>query len=335
MRKKKWWIFIPLVLLVIYLFGPRPASSEFSTVMPTVPGNSISLEQYIANKESAHKLRPDNEARIVWANDSLRERTEYSIVYLHGFSASQAEGEPAHRDIAKKFGCNLFLARLAEHGIDTTEPLQRLTVDAYWQSVKEAFAIGKQIGNKVILVGNSTGGTLGLKLASEYKDVHALVLLSPNIEICDGAAWVLNNPWGLQLARMILGSNYIESKDKRPIYKQYWSSPYRIEGAVALQELVESTMSEETFRKVSQPVLMLYYYKDEIHQDSVVKVSAMKKMFEQLGTAPAQKRAVAMPNAGNHVLSSYIKSNDVAGVEKEVEEFFINVLKIKPVSNSQ
>lgn len=328
MRKRKWWIFIPLVLIIIYLMGPRPDSSEYTTDLPAVPGDTAGLSQYILQKESIHKIRPDNQARIIWANDSLKQKTEYSIVYLHGFSASQGEGEPAHRNVAKKFNCNLYLSRLAEHGIDTTEPMQQLTVESYWQSVKEALVVGKQIGNKVILMGTSTGATLALKLASEYKDIYALILLSPNIEINDANAWILNNPWGLQVAELILGSKYIESKDTRPIYKQYWSSKYRIEAAVALQELLETSMTEETFKKVTQPILMLYYYKDDIHQDSTVKVSAMKEMFNQLGTSEGKKRSVSMPNTGNHVIASYIKSNDVRGVEKEIEDFFSTVLKI-------
>lgn len=328
MRKRKWWIFIPLVLIIGYLLGPEPESSEFPNDLPSVPGDTASLTQYILQTESMHKIKPDNQARIVWMNDSSRQKTNYSIVYLHGFSASQAEGEPAHRNIAKKFGCNLYLTRLAEHGIDTTEPMQQLTVDNYWQSVKEALAIGKQLGNEVIVMGTSTGGSLALKLAAEFKDIHALVLLSPNIEINDANAWILNNPWGLQLARVIMGSDYIESKDTRPIYRQYWTGRYRIEAAVALQELLETTMTEETFRKVTQPVLMLYYYKDEIRQDSTVKVSAMKKMFEELGTRADKKRSVAMPSTGNHVIASYIKSNDVDGVEKQIEDFFKNVLRI-------
>ena len=330
MRKRKWWILIPVVLIIIYLLGPEPDSSEFPNDLPSVPGDTATLTQYILKTESAHKIKPDNQARIVWANDSSRQKTDYSIVYLHGFSASQAEGEPTHRNIAKKFGCNLYLARLAEHGIDTTEPMQQLTVDNYWQSVKEALAIGKQLGNKVIVMGTSTGGSLALKLAAEFKDIHALVLFSPNIEINDSNAWILNNPWGLQLARLIVGSDYIESKDTRPIYRRYWTGRYRIEAAVALQELLETTMTEETFKKITQPVLMLYYYKDEIHQDSTVKVSAMKTMFEQLGTPADKKRSVAMPNTGNHVIASYIKSTDVDGVEKQIEDFFKNIIKISP-----
>src|SRR4051794_3951684 len=126
MSKKKWWILIPLLLIIIYLMGPRPSSPRYDPALPTVPSDPASLTKYILNNESRHRIKPDNEARIIWANDSLKQKTKYAIVYLHGFSASQGEGEPVHRTIAKKFGCNLYLSRLAEHGIDTTEQLINL-----------------------------------------------------------------------------------------------------------------------------------------------------------------------------------------------------------------
>lgn len=330
MSKWKWWFLIPLILLIVYLLGPKPASPVYSKEMPVVPADPLALEQFIHAEEATHQLKPDNQARIIWADDSLKNKTPVSIVYLHGFTASQGEGEPVHREVAKHFGCNLYLSRLAEHGIDTTEPLVRLTADKYYASAKEALAIGRQLGHKVVLMGTSTGGTLALKLAADYPDVYALVLLSPNIAINDPNAWLLNNPWGLQIARMVKGSHYIDSKeDQRPIYKQYWSPHYRIEAAVNLEELVETSMVRKTFNQVHQPTLVLYYYKDKVLQDSTVKVSAILKMYEQLGTDTAQKVAVAMPNAGNHVIGSYIKSQDVGGVRYEIEKFMATVLQLK------
>lgn len=326
MRKKKWWLIIPLVLVIVYLLGPSPSKPEYATAMPAIPAAPASLETYVKEHEAQHKVKPGNEARIIWFNDSLKNKTEYAMVYLHGFSASQAEGDPVHKNIAKKFGCNLYLSRLAEHGIDTTERLINLTAEEYWESAKEAYAIGKQLGNKVILIATSTGGTLALKLAAEYPEIYALVLLSPNIAINDPNAWILNNHWGLQIARMVVGSDYIDSKDTRDIYKQNWSFHYRLEGVVNLQELIETSMNESTFKKVTQPTLLLYYYKDAIHQDSVVKVSAMQEMFKQLGTPADKKREIAMPNTGDHVIGSYIKSKDVAGVEREIERFIREVL---------
>ncbi len=329
MRWLKRSAIILFVLLVLYSVGPNPATPIYSTELPSVPSIDL-LENYITSIESAHHLRPNNEARVVWANDSVKQKTDYAIVYLHGFSASQEEGNPVHRNIAKQFGCNLYLARLAEHGMDTTEQLVNLTPENYWKSAQQALAIGKQLGNKVILMGTSTGGTQALQLAATYpNEVAALVLYSPNIAINDPKAWLLNNPWGLQIARLVKGSHYLVADDTRPIYRQYWDRPYRMEATIALEEMLETTMNKETFSKVKQPTLLLYYYKDEQHQDRIVKVSAMKEMFDQLATKNSDKRAIALPLTENHVIASPIKSKDVAGVERETKSFLEQVIHLQ------
>lgn len=327
--RRKWLLGVPVFLLVAYLLGPHPLTPSYNMVLPKVPQDAVSLENYISNKESSHRLKPDNQARIIWYNDSSKQKTEYAIVYLHGFSASQGEGDPVHKRIAKQFGCNLYLSRLAEHGIDTADALVNLTAENYWESAEEALAIGKQLGNKVILMGTSTGGSFALMLAAKFPDVNSLILLSPNIAINDPNAWLLNNPWGIQIARAVLHSDYIESKDNREIYKRYWNSKYRVEAAIQLEELIETSMIADQFKKVQQPVLNLYYYRDEVHQDSVVKVSAMKSMMQELGTPDNLKRSIAVPNAGNHVIGSYIKSKDFETVQREIARFMKEVLHIK------
>ena len=316
------------MLVIIYFVGPHPKAPVYSKTLPAVPTDASSLENYISSNEAQHKLKQNNEARIVWF-DSSKTKTEYAIVYLHGFSASQEEGRPIHINIAKEFGCNLYLSRLADHGIDTIDPMINLTADELWESAKQALQIGKQLGNKVILMTTSTGGTLALKLAADYpNDVYALILMSPNIAINNDKAYLLNNPWGLQIARAVTGSHYVTAKDTRPIYKQYWYSRYPLESTVQLQELIETSMTNETFKKVKQPVLMLYYYKDDVHQDSVVSVPAMLNMFKELGTPANQKIELAMPFAGDHVMGSYIKSKDLLDVQQSIEKFMVHNLKM-------
>lgn len=330
MRWIKRLLVLVVVVGVVYALGPSPKTPVYAKDWPNVPPLA-KLEDWVQAKEQSVKLRPDNEARIVWANDSARSKTPYSIVYLHGFSASQEEGDPTHREAAAFMGANLYLARLSEHGKDTSEQLLALTADSYWESAKEALAIGSQLGDQVILMGTSTGATQALQLAAAFPDrVAALILYSPNIAINDPNAWLLNNPWGLQIARLVLGGNYNHPQDDRPIYKQYWNKPYRLEATVQLQEMLETTMLPETFQAIKQPVLMLYYFQDEANQDNVVRVDAMLKMFEQLGTTTAQKRAVAMPKTGDHVIASPIKSKDVAGVIRETKQFMQDVLQVRP-----
>ena len=328
MRLLKILLVIAVVLAALYFFGPHPAKPVYTNLLPTISDSGAALDGYVANLESRHPLKKNNEARIVWANDSLKNTTEYAIVYLHGFSASQEEGNPVHRNIAKAFGCNLYLARLAQHGIDTTDALYHFTAEELWETGKEAYAIGKKLGKKVILMGTSTGGTLALQLAAAYPEIAGLVLYSPNIEINDPNAWLLNDPWGLQIARLVKKSNLNTAARGDSIYNQFWNHTYRLEATVQLEELLETTMLPATFQQIKQPVLSLYYYKNEKEQDPVVKVSAIQKMMGQLGTAENLKKSVAIPEAGNHVLASPIQSKDIQSVEKETSLFLQEVMKL-------
>jgi esterase/lipase len=324
MRILKIVILCFFALIVIYFLGPKPSEPVLSDALPTVSSINT-LDAYITAMEAPYKTKPNNEAKIIWA-DSSKSQTEYAIVYLHGFSASQMEGDPVHQNIAKQFNCNLYLARLAEHGIDTTEDLVNLTANQYWESAKLAYAIGKQIGKKVILMSTSTGGTLALQLAATYPEIAGLILYSPNIEVFNPAAPLLDNPWGLQIGRAVLKSNYVDIKYKDSAYPKYWNTHYRIEAVVALQNLLEATMTETTFKKIHQPTLALYYYKNEANQDNVVKVSAIQKMMQQIATPSNLKMEMAIPNAGNHVIASPIVSKDILSVEQATAKFMKEVI---------
>jgi esterase/lipase len=315
--------FFRIILIVIatfglvYLIGPKVQEPIYNAELPKpIAINSVSA--YVHQLEKHHQLKPENEAEIIWA-DSTHQQTEYVVVYLHGFSASKEEGNPVHRDFAKSIHANLYLSRLADHGIDTIAPMQYFTADRLWESAKQALVIGKTLGKKVILVGTSTGGTLALKLAAVYPEIHSLVLMSPNIAINDDKVWILTHPWGLQIARLVTGGKERLVEGKSALYKKYWYTNYRLESVVQLQELLESSMNKSVFKEVKQPTLLLYYYKNEKEQDPVVSVPAMLKMFEELGSS--QKEKQALPNTGNHVIGSSITSKDIPAVEKAIAKF--------------
>lgn len=330
------WLAVIITLLIIaFVLGPRTEEAAFTLTMPLIEGNLNEVEQQLAARESNWDIRPDNEARIIWY-DSAKTVTDFAIVYLHGFTASQEEGDPVHTEVAKSFGCNLLLSRLSMHGLITDDQLVSLTANNYWESAKEALAYGKRLGNKVILMGTSTGGTQALQLAAAFpEDVAGLILLSPNIEINDPNAWLLNDPWGIQIARMVVGDKYITPKDTSDMHKKYWSTPYRIEAVAALQEMLESSMNEETFSKISQPLLLMYYYKNEEEQDRVVRVDAMLDMFASVATPEDKKVSVSIPDAGDHVIGSYIKSDDYQKVVQDSEAFLVEVMGLKKVAPSE
>ena len=325
--------FVVLLVIVVYMMGPKPPQVKLSKDLPSISASIGNIDNYAEKNDEGLTLKPDNESRIIWANDSVKERTGYSLLYLHGFSASWYEGYPANMEFAKYFGCNAYFPRLASHGIETDDALIDMTPDRLWESAKEALMVARTIGKKVIIMSTSTGGTLALKLTSDFPEyVDGLILYSPNIRINNNAAFLLSKPWGLQIGRKETGGTHrVVNDDFDSKVCQYWNCKYRVEAVVFLQQLVDETMTKQTFKNVNEPVFLGYYYKDDSHQDDVVKVDAMLKMFDNLGTSQELKVKMAFPEAGDHVIASEITSGAYKDVIAQTIKFGEDVLKMNPV----
>lgn len=330
MRLKKRY-FLGLLLGGIIFFGPK---AEFESVDGKVASMNIpihQLDQYIEEKESKIKnLKPNNEARIIWA-DSVH-KTAYALVYLHGFSASIWEGDALHTEFAKRYGMNLYLARQQDHGIADKNTFKNLSPKNYLESAKEAVAIGQLIGEKVILMSCSTGGTHSLYItANNPEKVFAQILYSPNIAIANPAAKLTTMPWGEHIADALIGEHVKSGAYGKPEMENFATTEYHTKGIIALESLLEQTMTAETFRKINTPYFIGYYYKNEEEQDPVVSVEAMLEMHQQTQTPTPQKRAVPFPNVGNHVICSVRQSKDYESVRQETYRFVEEVLGLEPV----
>jgi pimeloyl-ACP methyl ester carboxylesterase len=330
MRKLRIVLVVILVLIGVYLAGPEMPKPVLDSNMPLIEG---SVENYVTKME--HKpglsIRPGCEAKILWANDSTRQSTEFVLLYLHGFSATWREGYPVNEEFARNFGCNAFFSRLATHGLVTENPLIDMTPDRLYESAKEALAVAINLGQKVIVMGCSTGCTLALKLAADFPDkVHGLILYSPNIRIKEKTAALLSGPWGLQIARLNFGGDFrVTEDDPAGEFCKYWYCRYRAEGTVYLQQLLDVTMNKQTFEKVKCPVFSGYYYKDEQHQDQTVEVKAALNMMKDLGTPDAGKRQAAFATAGGHVIACDLTSGSVGEVRSATYDFAEQVLGMK------
>ncbi len=334
-KRKKW----PLVLIAIlglivitYLLGPKASKPDFTKLVVREYSSDLrKLEDSIKIAEAYEVLKPDNEARIIWALDHTP--TEYSMVYLHGNGASQEEGDPIHEALAHRYGCNLFLARLSDHGIVSDNPMKDIKAEEWMQSALDALMVGRKLGQKVILVSCSTGSTLALYLASRYPDlVDGHIMLSPNVDVYDPRSALLVKPYGLQIARKITGSEFYGWKAPGPA-QSYWYTRYRIEALCTLKSIINETMTEATFRDVKDPVLMLYYYRDDDHQDDVVSVKRMKEMFSQLGTPANQKQEYALADANTHIIGSDIFNPNLESVWQPSILFCEKVLNLQSVNN--
>jgi hypothetical protein len=137
----------------------------------------------------------------------------------------------------------------------------------------------------------------------------------------------------LQLGRMISGGKHrILASD--PKTDPYWNIRYRVEAVVYLQQLIEKTMKAKTFKKITQPVFIGYYYKDEDNQDKQVSVSAILWMYDNLGTAPEKKVKVAFPDAGDHVIGCDLINPRWMEVYTATAEFLTKTVGLSPAVNN-
>jgi len=282
-----------LVLLLLAI-GPRP-SVDPPARGPRLPGD---LSEYLASSESQFAdLRAGADKRIVWADPARRHRTPLSVVYLHGFSASRQETYPLADRLAAKLGANLFYTRLTGHG-RSPRAMGEASAEAWLDDALEALAIGRRIGERVILVGGSTGATLAIWVATrdDADALHALVLFAPNFGPANRAAEILLWPWGEALARLLIG-DYRTWTPANAQQARYWTTRYPVGALTEMMALVE-LVREQDLGRVDQPVLVLYS-----EGDRVVDVDAIKRHYARFGSEHKRLVAVESADPAQHVLA--------------------------------
>jgi hypothetical protein len=100
--------------VIAVVFPPDGVDRDIAFDPATLPDD---LDAWLAARESAvPALRPDSGKEILWAA-APGAKTPLAVVYLHGFSADREEIRPVPDDVATALGANLFLTRLAGHGL--------------------------------------------------------------------------------------------------------------------------------------------------------------------------------------------------------------------------
>src|SRR5690606_20141356 len=194
---------------------------------------------------------------------------------------------------------------------------------------REAYMIGKSLGDSVIVIGTSMGGALGLILASERPDMQSLLLYSPCVREYGDQLDAFFEPWqGYLMEKAMTNEHGVLESPREGDKAKYWSEAYHVNGYTSLAVLLRSKMTHKTFEKINQPLFLAYYYKDEHDQDRVVSVPAMLEMYEQVNTPEESKKKQAFPKAGDHVIASSITSNDWEGVLDASIDFLENVTHV-------
>ena len=227
-----------IVLVAVSSNWSTAATNDSPTATPLFVLEQI--EDRIALAESQiTDIRPGLEKSIIWAG-APHHRTEYAIVYIHGFSASKEELRPVPDRIASALDANIFYTRLTGHG-RTTKAMRDASVAAWMQDLAEAYQIGSVIGNKVILISCSTGGTLvaaGMASGMFSEQLFSTVFFAPNFGVHDWMATLLTWPLASYWAPLV-GGEMQTNIPRNHLHAQYWTTSYPTVSLIPMMQLID------------------------------------------------------------------------------------------------
>lgn len=309
MRRFGWLLGRLLLVLialgaVIYWFGPREQVDLHPTFDPRKFGEGVQV--YFESTESAFEdIVPGVEKRVVWQDGFKEQRTSYSVLYLHGFSASSEEIRPVPDLVADALGANLVYTRLQGHGRDGAA-MGAATASGWMQDTAEGLAAARAVGDKVVVISTSTGGTLAAAAALDpelAKDVAAMVFVSPNFGVNSPVAFIPGLPWARHWLPILMGEER-DVSGPDPEKNKYWTSVYPWVSVVPMTVLVDTVYALD-FSDALVPAL--FWFSDD---DQVVRPDRTHKVAERWG-GPATVNLVTMgpgDDPASHVIAGRLMS---------------------------
>ncbi|MFA9459488.1 alpha/beta hydrolase [Thiohalorhabdus sp. Cl-TMA] len=280
---------------------------------PEVPSEPRALERYLAEHEAAvSRLRPQLAKTVRWAEPSRPARTPVSVVYLHGYAGSHYELDPVCARLARGWGANVFYTRLAGHGRDGAAMAEVGMAD-WLHDAREALAVGQRLGERVVVVGTSTGGTLAAWLAAnvDQTGVAGYHLISPNFGPRHPLAELLLLPgaetWSTWIHGPVHRFNPVTEDHAR-----YATAEFPTPALIPMMRLVARVRALDLGR-ACRPVQVLY-----CPRDRVVAPSTIRAAYQRLGGPRKELLAVEDPgDPALHLLAGDLLS---PGTNRQVVE---------------
>jgi len=324
-KKKLITGFAVLIVLLTawHLIMTSGSYTYSSTVLPSTFDEFYKMK---LNKSKELNVRPRNEERLI----RYAVKTPIAILYIHGYGASRAEGEHVVDRISAMFKANTYYLRLPGHGTNIDDHA-KTTGKEHLDEVITTLKMMCTLGDKVIVIGTSMGGVLGTYAAAEYPElVDALILNSPAYQFASTPAKM-----AAFYPMFKLVTTLMERAPSFPIpaaednWSLYWYYDDYMRALRQLYQLQKLTSKEPVYSRVTGPVLLQYYYKDENNQDTAASVPDMKRAYKSFnkGTPNPLSREIPYDVGGHVLLSKYVLTPpDFDRVTKDIADF-INSLK--------
>ncbi len=297
MRRRSKILLTLLLVIGAILLASTPPRLDYSPQL----GADVDLQALL--REHEDHLIPGTEKRVLW-HDKER-RTEWSVVALHGFSASRQESAPLAELVARELGANLFETRFAKHGL-VENALVDVTAEDWLDDVAEALQAGHLLGEKIVVIAVSNGATLALSMLDHpaMQPVDSLIMLSPNLAPADPKAMWITGPGGALLLRLISGDTRSwEAHNARQ--ERFWTTSYPSKTLIQVMRVVDRAIGR--VETAPAPRVQVFYAPN----DAVISAPALLAAYDRLQSP--QKELVKILETGApsaHILAGDIISPD-------------------------
>ncbi len=269
-----------------------------------VPGPML-IEAWLARREGAVPgIVPGLEKRVVWAGAAGR-ATPVSLVCLHGFSASSEEIRPVPDLVAERLGANLFYTRLAGHGRGPAA-MAEPSVQDWVDDLAEAVAVGGVLGQRVYLIGTSTGGALAAVAARDAelsRRIAGVVLIAPNFGLAHPFAGLLTWPLARCWLPLVLGRE-AGFTPLNAAHGRFWTARYPVQALLPMAALTRAAARLD-YARAATPALVLFS-----PEDKVVSVPAIRAIARKWGgpMAAVERRMGPQDDPFSHVIAGDVLS---------------------------
>ncbi len=297
-----------ILLSVIVLIAGFLIYWNNTYVSPSITFNASEIGQdpvaYLAQEEGRFSdIKPGLEKQIIWHNPDTRDKTEYAVIYMHGFSASKDEIRPVPDLVASSIQANLYYTRLPGHA-RTPAAMGEPGVDDYFNALAEALAVGKTIGDKVIVIGTSFGGTLtawmDLTDHALKEQVEAIVLISPVFQLAASGTSLLTYPFAEFYTPLIVGQYRVADPNATFEEIYAWTNAYPATALLPLAETVKLVGSLDA-ANATIPTMFIYDIRDRTSDEHTTA-----KFFENWGAPKHRLLITESAGPGHHVIAGDI-----------------------------
>lgn len=297
-------IILIALLGALYAFGPREPVAGPIVIDKTAIAGDVDAYLYKA-EASIPQLVRGSQKHVQWHDPARKNRTEWAVVYIHGFSATSFEIRPVPKLVAQSLEANLYYTRLKGHGRDGPA-MAEATVPGWMNDVAEALEVGRRIGDRVLVVSTSTGGTLSAMAAfdARLKDgIDALVFIAPNFGLQAGGSQLLTMPYARSFVPLLVGKERGFTPDNDEQAKR-WTTTYPTTAVIPMAASVKAA-NALPFEEASHPALFIF-----ADADKVVSAARTRQIAARWGSS-VSLYPVAMQkedDPSSHVIAGDIMS---------------------------